>query len=170
MKIVKSHYIFKISFDFYLFSKILDKHGQLGYNQSCAVKQKALQKTGKYLGGCVMPKNLELSYLLDFYGTLLSDSQRAAMEYYYNDDLSLAEIASILNISRQGVRDAVKRAESALLEYEDRMGLRKRFDRIQNELNTIRSAAEKIKFVTDDKTVKNCADLIIQTTEALDEG
>lgn len=117
-----------------------------------------------------MPKNLELSYLLDFYGTLLSDSQREAMEYYYNDDLSLAEIASILNISRQGVRDAVKRAESALLEYESRMGLRKRFGRIQNELNTIRDAAEKIKSASNDKTVQNCADLIIQTTEALDES
>ena len=56
-------------------------------------------------------KNLELGYLLDFYGELLSERKRAVMDMYYNEDLSLAEIAENTGITRQGVRDSIKRAE-----------------------------------------------------------
>ena len=56
-----------------------------------------------------MSKDLTVSYLLDFYGDVLTDKQRDVMEQYYNDDLSLAEIAENFGITRQGVRDAIKR-------------------------------------------------------------
>ena len=56
-----------------------------------------------------MEKNLNVSILLDFYGAMLTEKQREAVEYYYNDDLSLSEIADNQGISRQGVRDAIKR-------------------------------------------------------------
>ena len=59
-----------------------------------------------------MEKNLNVSILLDFYGAMLTEKQREAVEYYYNDDLSLSEIADNQGISRQGVRDAIKRAEA----------------------------------------------------------
>ena len=79
-----------------------------------------------------MAKNLEISFLLDFYGDLLTSKQREVIEYYYNDDLSLAEIADNEGITRQGVRDSIKRAEAQLLEMEQRLGLAKRF----REMNT----------------------------------
>lgn len=65
-----------------------------------------------------MAKNLEISFLLDFYGSMLTEKQRIMIEYYYNDDLSLAEIADNEGITRQGVRDSIKRAEGQLLELE----------------------------------------------------
>ena len=61
-----------------------------------------------------MEKNLNVSILLDFYGAMLTEKQREAVEYYYNDDLSLSEIADNQGISRQGVRDAINRAEALL--------------------------------------------------------
>ena len=70
-----------------------------------------------------MPKNLEISYLLDFYGDVLSPKQKEVMEQYYNDDLSLAEISENFGITRQGVRDAIKRAEGILLQLEEKVGI-----------------------------------------------
>ena len=78
-----------------------------------------------------MAKDLSISYLLDFYGQMLTDKQREVTEFYYNDDLSLAEIADHCHITRQGVRDSIKRAEAQLLEYEERLGLAKRFREIE---------------------------------------
>ena len=74
-----------------------------------------------------MAKNLEIAYLLDFYGDMLTEKQRNAIDLYYNDDLSLAEIAQAADISRQGVRDNIKRAEQILTELEEKLGLAKRF-------------------------------------------
>lgn len=69
-----------------------------------------------------MAKNLEISNLLDFYGDVLTEKQRDVLEQYYNDDLSLAEIAENFGITRQGVRDAIKRGEGILLELEQKVG------------------------------------------------
>ena len=63
-----------------------------------------------------MGKNLEIALLLDFYGEMLTEKQRDMVHYYYNDDLSLAEIAENEGITRQGVRDSIKRAEAQMLE------------------------------------------------------
>ena len=69
-----------------------------------------------------MAKNLEISLLFDFYGDMLTEKQRDVVELYYNDDLSLSEIAENEGITRQGVRDSIKRAEAQLLEMEERLG------------------------------------------------
>ena len=66
-------------------------------------------------------KNVQIGYLLDFYGDILSERKRAVMDDYYNNDLSLSEIASELGISRQGVRDVIVRAEAMMTELEDTM-------------------------------------------------
>ena len=92
-----------------------------------------------------MGKNLEVSLLLDFYGDMLTEKQRNMVEYYYNDDLSLAEIAENYDISRQGVRDAIVRAEAAMNELEDKTGLLKRFMRLREKIDSIESAAEDIR-------------------------
>ena len=72
-------------------------------------------------------KNLEISFLLDFYGDVLSERKRTVLDYYYNLDLSLAEVAQENGISRQGVRELVKKAEEELVFYEEKLGLAKRF-------------------------------------------
>ncbi len=91
-----------------------------------------------------MAKNLEISMLYDFYGAVLTEKQRDAIELYYNEDLSLAEISQNEGITRQGVRDAIKRAEQQMLEMEERMGLVKRFRQIETQLNEVSVAARLI--------------------------
>ncbi|NCB50508.1 MAG: winged helix-turn-helix transcriptional regulator [Clostridia bacterium] len=65
--------------------------------------------------------------LFDFYGELLTDKQREYFDLHYNEDLSLAEIAEQMGISRQGVWDIIRRAEAALRETEEKTGLIGRF-------------------------------------------
>ena len=67
-------------------------------------------------------KNLAYSVLLDFYGPALTEKQRAILTEYYDEDLSLAEIAENFGITRQGVRDAIKHGEAALDELEAQLG------------------------------------------------
>lgn len=92
-----------------------------------------------------MAKDLNISLLLDFYGPMLTEKQRQVVEYYYDDDLSLSEIAENEGITRQGVRDAVKRAEGQLLEMEGRLGLAGRFREMMKGLRTIGAAAAEIR-------------------------
>ena len=91
-----------------------------------------------------MAKNLEITILLDFYGDMLTPKQREFLDYYYNEDLSLAEIAANVGITRQGVRDAIKRAECQLMEMEQRLGLVERFKDVQSGLEEIIECANKI--------------------------
>ena len=72
-------------------------------------------------------KNLEIGYLLDFYGDILPERRRDIMDLYYNDDLSLSEIAEQMGITRQAVRDSIKKTETELFFYEEKLGLRRRF-------------------------------------------
>ncbi len=74
-------------------------------------------------------KNLNIAYLLDFYGEVLPERKRTVMEYYYQDDLSLAEIAEEIGISRQGVRDMIKKSEEELFFYEEKLHLAARFQK-----------------------------------------
>lgn len=78
-----------------------------------AVKIKYFTHTLK--GESLHGKNLEIPFLLDFYGEMLTEKQRNCLAYYYEEDLSLSEIAENEGISRQGVRDSIKRAEAQLL-------------------------------------------------------
>lgn len=90
-------------------------------------------------------KDYEIAMLLDFYGELLTEKQRETMDLYYNEDLSLAEIAEPLNISRQGVRDSIKRGEKQLMELEDTLGLAKRFREIKKEVVDIGTMFSELK-------------------------
>ena len=71
----------------------------------------------------------QASLLYDFYGQLLSKRQNEVMELYHEENLSLSEIAAEFNISRQGVHDALKNAEKALVEYEAKLGLVEKFQK-----------------------------------------
>ena len=92
-----------------------------------------------------MAKNLSISVLMDFYGGLLTERQKEAMELYYNQDFSLAEIAENMDISRQGVRDFIKRGEKQLEEFEQALGLLKRFSEIKAELDYVKSGLTELK-------------------------
>ena len=92
----------------------------------------------------VMDKKVTLSWLLAFYGDMLTERQSTFLEYYYVDDLSLAEIAENEGITRQGVRDAIKRAEAQLFEMEERLGLARRFKEVRKGLEEINECADKI--------------------------
>ena len=93
-----------------------------------------------------MAKNLDMIMLLDFYGDMLTAKQREFISFYYNDDLSLAEIAENAGITRQGVRDAIKRAESQLIEMEERVGFVSRFEQVKAGLSkSVQKPAETMK-------------------------
>ncbi|MGN0594119.1 MAG: YlxM family DNA-binding protein [Hominimerdicola sp.] len=91
-----------------------------------------------------MSKNLEMSNLLDLYGCLLTEKQFNIMDMYYNDDLSLGEIAEDLHISRQGVHDTVKRGEETITDYENKLGLYAQQNAYLKQLNEFKSLAMKI--------------------------
>lgn len=90
-------------------------------------------------------KNMEIALLFDFYGDVLTEKQREIISLYYENDLSLSEIAENKHITRQGVRDAVKRAENQLLEMEERLGLARRFREVQAAVDAISQAAQEIR-------------------------
>lgn len=87
-------------------------------------------------------KDMKISFLLDFYGDILSERRRSIIEMYYNEDLSLSEIADETGISRQGVRDSVKKSETELLELEKKLGLAKRFENLKSEVKQIADMLE----------------------------
>ncbi|GHV10731.1 hypothetical protein FACS1894219_00710 [Clostridia bacterium] len=89
-------------------------------------------------------KNYHISYLLDFYGAALTEKQRDAIDLYYNCDLSLAEIAGQVGITRQGVRDAIKRGEDEMTQLETKLGFAAKFDEHMRAFEQIAAAADKI--------------------------
>lgn len=89
-----------------------------------------------------MLKIVKLSLLYDFYGQLLTEKQQRVFELYYNDDLSLGEIAENLNITRQAVYDNLRRAEKLLYNYEEKLKLVDKFLNQQEKIIKI-----KIKFM-----------------------
>ena len=88
-----------------------------------ALHQNHKKTTG---GETMFEKNLQVAELLDIYGSLLSDRHRELLDLYYNQDLSLGEIAAEVGISRQGVRDSIKKPEDDLFFFEDRLHLQQK--------------------------------------------
>lgn len=88
-------------------------------------------------------KNLTVGYLLDFYGELLSDRKRSALDMYYNEDYSLSEIADEVGISRQGVRNVIKKAESELFFYEEKLGLAEKLLTVEKYSESLCRLAEE---------------------------
>ncbi|MCR5718281.1 MAG: DNA-binding protein [Oscillospiraceae bacterium] len=89
-----------------------------------------------------MAKNLELVLLLDCYGELLTDRQRDLAELYYNEDLSLSEIAQMRDITRQAVRDSLRHSESLLLSTEQKLGMAERIRAMRRCLEAIRQSCD----------------------------
>lgn len=89
-------------------------------------------------------KVTSVGLLYDYYGNLLPERQKQAVELYYEENLSLAEIAEEFDISRQGVHDALKKAERALEEYEEKLGLIKRFADTARAVRLIDEGLQKL--------------------------
>ncbi len=80
----------------------------------------------------------EISLLFDFYGDLLTGRKQSVLNLYYNEDFSLAEIADEIGISRQGVRDLIKKGEEELRAFEEKLGLVARDEHIREHLKALR--------------------------------
>lgn len=113
-----------------------------------------------------MAKNYDIAVLLDFYGELLTEKRRDFINYYYNDDLSLAEIAENEGLSRQGVRDTVKKAEEQLLEYERILKTAEKFRAVSDLCSRISAIADTIANY-DSIECKKSAEQIKALTEEL---
>lgn len=92
-------------------------------------------------------KNLNFSYLLDFYKSVLPDRTANMLDMYYNEDLSLSEIADNFGITRQGVRDLIKRGEEELLKLEERIGLIKKIEDLDKEIKEIKNFAKNKNYI-----------------------
>ena len=92
-----------------------------------------------------------MALLYDFYGDMLTDRQKEFYDLYYNEDLSLAEIAENYGITRQGVRDVIVRAEAVLTELEDKTGIVRRFLRMKEQFAQMESAVEAIARRNEDR-------------------
>ena len=88
---------------------------------------------------------IELIWLLDFYGPLLTEHRREVMRLYCEEDLSLAEIAQQLCITRQGVSDALKKARTQLEDYESKLGLAARYRALGDEAQRCLDALAKLQ-------------------------
>lgn len=111
-----------------------------------------------------------MALLYDFYGDVLTDRQKEFYDLYYNEDLSLAEIAENYGITRQGVRDVIVRAETILTNLEDKTSLIRRFHAMRSQLAEITSAAEGILARNNayhDEQIEALARQICDTADAL---
>ena len=89
-------------------------------------------------------KNMRMAYLLDVYGEILDEHTRGIMRAYYEDDLSLSEIALDEKISRQGVRHVIKKAEEQLDFLETRLGLAEHYSELEVACERIKAIAQRL--------------------------
>ena len=111
-----------------------------------------------------------MAMLFDFYGDVLTDRQKEFYDLYYNEDLSLGEIAENYNITRQGVRDVIVRAEATLTELEDKTGIIKRFHSMRKQLEQMQDdtrRAVELSFQYDNNELETLLKRIYDTTDAL---
>lgn len=100
-----------------------------------------------------MEKKVEISILLDIYSNLLTEKQYEFLNDYYNNDLSLSEIAENEGITRQAVRDNLKKGENKLFEYEEKLGIMRKQIMQEEQIANILSEISKINSKSSDKEI-----------------
>ncbi len=114
-----------------------------------------------------MEKLLQVTYLYDFYGQLLTEKQEKIFRRYYLEDLSLSEIATEEDVSRQSIHDAIKQAERKLTTYEEKLGLVERFKKQEQELEVIIDQLEEVQTNNSNDKTKNLIKDIIKSMHTL---
>lgn len=93
----------------------------------------------------MIEKNVQISMLCQIYGKLLTDKQFELIDDYYNNDLSLSEIAENNEITRQAVRDIIKKGEKKLFEYEKELKIMEKMLNQEKKLKNIIQDLENLK-------------------------
>lgn len=114
-----------------------------------------------------MEKNVEISMLSEIYGKLLTKKQSEIIEDYYNNDLSLSEIAENNQITRQAVRDILKKGEKKLFEYEEKLLFMKRMLNQEKKIGEVLAELTKIQQNDSDKEIANILENIKKDLKAL---
>lgn len=114
-----------------------------------------------------MEKNIEISILCQIYGKLLTEKQFNYINDYYNNDLSLSEIAENYNITRQAARDNIKKGESNLFEYEEKLQIMKTTIDTEKKINKILSQINTIQTNYSDKKIAKILENIKQELDCL---
>ena len=111
----------------------------------------------------MLEKKLNIVFLLDFYGDILSERKRNVMDLYYNEDFSLSEISDQIGISRQGVRDIIKKSEEELLFFEEKLGFAAKLLKIGEKTEELLADARK-RGIPDDfsEELENLKKLIVK--------
>ena len=101
-----------------------------------------------------MDKHIEVSILWEIYGKLLTKKQYDVLNDYYNNDLSLSEIAENNKISRQGVRDIIKKGENKLFDYEEKLKIMEKNTKNERTIQLVLAQLSKIQENSSDKKVE----------------
>ena len=119
-------------------------------------------------------KNMKVAYLLDFYADALDEHVGSVMKSYYEDDLSLSEIASCVGISRQGIRHLIKKGEEQLFFFEERFGLAKKYDELSSAVELLSGVYESLKRSSPDSTeasdIKKAIEIILKGNQDVRES
>ena len=107
-----------------------------------------------------MEKNIEISILAGIYGELLTEKQFQIIDDYYNNDLSLSEIAENNNITRQAVRDILKKGEKKLFEFEEKLQVMKRTINQEKKIEKVLFELTKIQETYSDEKIANVLETI----------
>lgn len=112
-------------------------------------------------------KNMKIAYLLDFYADVLDEHTRDIVKAYYNDDLSLAEIAEDEGISRQGIRHIVKKGEEQLDFLESKLGIAKRHNELSSLKDDIMYVISRLESIN---APTECVDMLKNISENILKG
>ena len=115
-------------------------------------------------------KNMSLTRLLDFYGEALDERTQAIMKAYYEDDLSLAEIADGEKISRQGIRHIIKKGEEELEFLEKKLMLASHYEDLSSATETLKEIIKSLEKEDADKFAKEISSLYDVIGTILNKG
>ena len=115
----------------------------------------------------IFEKNLQIPFLIDTYGDLLTDRKRELLDYYYNEDYSLSEISEITGISRQGIWDSVKKSEAELIAFEDKLGLVKRMRDLEDRKDQIRRILAELPIGDSDAAARTALNKVMSLLDTL---
>ncbi len=94
-----------------------------------------------------MAKNFRICILLDYYKAMLTEKQAEVIDLYYNQDLSLAEISELMDVTRQGIRDHIKRGEESLMHLEEKLHLAEKAEFEQQRFDQMHSVIEELAYL-----------------------